>query len=149
MDSRVGHPVSFSDPFGLCPDACVVEGGVGIYVVRLGIGAAMAASCTAQASGPRDATRGAACSVWAAVSDKRHKIALAGQGDNIDEHFGKLGNPNEPGGDDPNNRDRWKRDIQQGIRIMKDRLERLMSDVAEEDWAKRIADIEQKLKNTP
>ena len=104
------------------------------------LGAALGAGC--------DAAREAGASIWAAVSDKRHKIALQGQADNIADHFGKLNNPNEPGGDDPNWRDKWKKDIQKGIRIMKDRLERLKSEKAKEDWAKRIAELEEQLKNT-
>ena len=31
---------------------------------------------------------------------------------------------------------------------MKDRLERLKSEKAKEDWAKRIAELEEQLKNT-
>jgi RHS repeat-associated protein len=152
-----GDPVNFSDPFGLCPDACVLEGGaaagVGLYILGVGVVAAFVASTHGEELGAAlgagyDAARETGASILAAVSDKRHKIALQGQADNIAGHFAALNNPNEPGGDDPKWRDKWKKDIQKGIRIMKDRLERLKSEKAKEDWAKRIAEIEEQLKNT-
>jgi RHS repeat-associated protein len=144
-----GDPVNFSDPYGLwlCPVLCaagpgaLAAEGAGEELVP-GLGQVVGTLSIAAAA------VWAGYEVWASVSDKRHKIALQGQADNIAAHFSALNNPNEPGGNDPKWRDKWKRDIQKGLRIMKDRLERLKSDKAKEDWARKISDIDEQLSKT-
>jgi hypothetical protein len=93
--------------------------------------------------GGRDLVTG----VFAAVSGKILEVRLAGQANNIATHFGKLGNPNEPGGNDPKWRDKWKRDIQKGIREMKKLADRLKGK-DQEKWLERIKATEDQLSNT-
>jgi hypothetical protein len=50
---------------------------------------------------------------------------IRGQQKPIEEHFTKLANPNQPGGDDPNNRNKWKKDIQRAINRQIDKLKKL------------------------
>jgi len=142
-------PVNFGDPFGLCPDACVVEGGAGL--VALGVG--LMAATTALAAGDKlgdalsqgvDAARSLVGSVFAAVSTKIHEAHLAGQAANIETHFGWLGG-SDPGKDPNRWGDKWKNDIRKGIRLMRDRVERIKSEKVREKWIERITDLERRL----
>jgi hypothetical protein len=69
---------------------------------------------------------------------------LQGQAANIERHFGWLGG-SDPGKDPNRWGDKWKKDIQKGIRIMRERLERLKGNKAQEEWRQRIEQYEQRL----
>jgi hypothetical protein len=82
--------------------------------------------------------------IVAAVSGKILEGRLRGQENNIEKHFDKLGSPNQPGGEDPNTRDKWKRDIQKGLREMRKLADRLKGKDAQK-WDDRIRTIEERL----
>jgi hypothetical protein len=144
-----GDPVNFSDPFGLCVPFCAVSVGQAL-VTGLFVGSAY---LTAQVSANPDASLGAldaagdaiAGAVFA-VSDKRHTSHLRGQQRNIEGHFGWIGggDPNK----DPNRwGDKWKKDIQKGLDIMKDRFGRLKNRANREEWGRIIRDLERRLED--
>jgi uncharacterized protein RhaS with RHS repeats len=142
-----GDPINFGDPFGLCPDGCVLEG-----AVLLGFAAAASTSFLLLTEGEAlgsaleqgfNAGRDIFGGVMNAVSAKIHGRHLQGQVNNINTHFGKIGGP---GGEDPNNRDKWVRDIQKGIREMGKRIEKL-SGKNREQWQEVVRGIEERLSN--
>ncbi len=58
----------------------------------------------------------------AAVSTKVLERQAAGQLKPIVDHLGKLGSPNQPGGNDPRNRSKWKDDARRAL----DRLRKIV-----------------------
>ena len=145
------NPASYTDPFGLCPDACVVEGGVGAAAVLTGL--AIAATAIVAGDNLGDALdqgyRGArdlVSGVVAAVSGKALEIQARGQMKPIDGHFNKLGNPNQPGGSDPRNRDKWKKDIGRAIDRLRQKVDK-MKGKQRERWEETIRQSEEHLRN--
>jgi RHS repeat-associated protein len=150
-----GDPRNSSDPFGLCPDACAIEAGAavgaGVYVAGVGLVAAVAALRNGRelgeaASAGLDAARETGASMWAAVRDRVHRLHMQGQLNNIAEHFAKLGGP---GGEDPENRKKWKEDIQKAVRIIRDRMDRLNSAKDKADMARRVQGVMERLRILP
>lgn len=78
-----------------------------------------------------------------AVSAKIQEKHLRGQVNNINAHFGKIGGP---GGKDPRNRDKWKRDIQKGLREMRKRIDKL-SGQKQDEWEEIYRGIQERLSN--
>ncbi|MGI9038086.1 MAG: hypothetical protein ACR2GQ_04400 [Gemmatimonadota bacterium] len=75
----------------------------------------------------------------AAVSQKNHNRHLQGQQNNIQTHFGKIsgGGPGDP--------EKWKRDIQKGLREMRKRVDRIKDGKFKDRWQERIEQLQQKL----
>lgn len=94
-----------------------------------------------------NAGRDAVTGIFAAVSGKILDVRLTGQANNIADHFNKLGNSNQPGGEDPDTRNKWMKDIQKGIREMRKLADRLKGKAAER-WQERIKGIEDQLSKT-
>lgn len=59
---------------------------------------------------------------------------LEGEESVIAEHFSKLSTPGQPGGDDPNNRNKWKDDIKRHIRLARKYLDKVRGDRNREPW---------------
>jgi len=122
--------------------------GTGVLIAGIGIIAAAGAIAHGEELGDAwDAGADAISGALAAVSGKITERRLRGQENNISTHFGKLSNPGQPVGDDPNNRDKWKRDIQKGIREMQKRVEKLTGKDRER-WDERIRQIQEQLTKT-
>lgn len=144
-----GDPINNHDPFGLTP-AIVLPAGVGVYVA----GAGLIAAATMLANGEDfeaawDAGADAMSGAWANVKGKITERQIQGQQKPIEAHFKKLANPNQPGGNDPNNRDKWKKDIQKAIDIQKDKLKKLKEGDRRDRMDQQIKSNEDRLKNVP
>lgn len=90
------------------------------------------------------AGRDLAAGILAAVGAKVLEIQANGQLSNIQVHFGKLTNPNQPGGDDPNWRDKWKRDIRRGIQRLREKIDK-MKGKQREKWEEIVRQAEERL----
>jgi hypothetical protein len=150
-----GDPINFSDPLGLCVDACILTGpsvlGAGLIIAgtataltAIAHGDELGDALSAGARAARDFTTG----VWAAVRDKQHEKHLGGTAANIETHFGWLSGAEGPGKDPNRWGDKWKNDIRKGIREMRQRVERLRNDAKREQWEKRIEQFERRLRET-
>ena len=144
-------PASYADPFGLCPDACVLEGGLGAAAVVTGL--AVAAVAIAQGDELSDAAgagyragRDLVTGVWNAISNKVLDRQARGQMNPVAEHFGKLANPNQPGGNDPRNRDKWKQDIRNAINRAREKVEK-MTGKQRERWEEALRRHEDRLRD--
>jgi RHS repeat-associated protein len=149
-----GDPISFSDPFGLCPDGCIVSGpaALGALFVISAVGTIALADAIANGEELGDAlsagfqaARDVTTGILAAVGDKIHEKHLLGQQNNIEHHFGLLAGAGGPDKDPNKWGDKWKNDIRKGIREMRKRLERVKNDNKRERWQKRIEELEKKL----
>jgi hypothetical protein len=142
--------VSFTDPFGLSPDAGIGEATLGLAAVGLGAITAVYAlahgdDLKSAVGAGYDAAKGLVTSVVFAVSDKVHTSHLAGQEANINTHFGWLAGNGPPGKDPEKWGDKWKKDIEKGLREMRKRLERIRSKADRAKWQDRINDLQQRL----
>lgn len=146
-----GNPVAYSDPFGLSPDFGISESAVLVAAVATGIFLSVEAYVhgdnlqTAAKAGYQGA-RDLAVGIFAAVSGKVLERQANGQMTPVIDHFGKLGNPNQPGGDDPRNRDKWKNDARKAL----DRLRKVvdkMSGKQREKWEDVLRENQDKLRD--
>lgn len=137
------NPATFTDPFGLCPGCLVAALATPEGLALLGATTALLAT---QADNLADAgtavlegTRNLVSGAVAAVSQKTHNRHLEGQQDNILTHFGKIsgGGPGDP--------EKWKRDIQKGLREMRKRFDRLKDGKFKDQWRERIEQLQQRL----
>jgi hypothetical protein len=64
----------------------------------------------------------------------------------INDHFDKLANPNQPGGNDPGNRDKWKKDITRAIDRLRQKVDK-MKGKQREKWEETIRQSEERLRN--
>jgi uncharacterized protein RhaS with RHS repeats len=150
-----GDPVNFSDPFGLCPTGCVLEG-AGVVAAGLVLLAATTALVAGEDLGSAidaglesgrefiQGARDAVGNVFAAVSNKRHERHLSGLAGNVERHLTWLGG-GDPGKDPNKWGDKWKRDIQKAIRNMRERIDRLKGDRSKEKWIERVQELERRL----
>ncbi len=161
-----GDPVNFSDPFGLCPGcreglmaaaACAAAdtpapgpGDVCAAGILLGVGI-LATIHWVTSGGPQqladgieaaaDGVGAVAVTAWAAVRNKVHQSHLQGHETEILNHFVKMASPN---GLDPKNFNKWVKDVQRHLRIMRDRLVRMKGKIREY-WENRVKELEEEL----
>ncbi len=132
------NPIAFDDPFGLSPDAGIGELTVGGAAVLLGL--ATAAYTYAHGDDLGDAAkagyqagRDLVVGIFAAVSGKVLEVQASGQLKAASDHFGKLANPNQPGGNDPRNRDKWTNDARKALARLRQKVEK-MTGKQREKW---------------
>ncbi|MET0395795.1 MAG: PKD domain-containing protein [Longimicrobiaceae bacterium] len=151
-----GDPVSYSDPYGLCPDACVIEtAGIGVIyaagLAALATGAAIYAGedlGNALAAGA-DAGKRGVDQIITMARNKHVEGKIQGEIDVINEHFEFLGGGGGHGDPrDPRNRDKWKSDIRRHLREMKKHIDRLTGDRNKQPWQEKMKQIEEQLRNT-
>ena len=123
-----GDPVNFDDPLGLTPALAIPVAGAGVGIYIAGVGLIAAAAVLAEGDDLAAAMDAGVEAMGNAVQAVKGRIVegqIRGQQKSVETHFTKLANPNQPGGNDPNNRDKWKRDIQRAIDIQKEKLKKL------------------------
>lgn len=84
--------------------------------------------------------------VWAAVSGKILDRQASGQMKPVADHFNKLANPNEPGGNDPRNRNKWKQDIRNALDRAREKVEK-MTGKQRERWDETLRRNEDRLRD--
>ena len=124
------NPTSYSDPFGLCPDGCVLESATAVAAVGAGLlatgyalqhGAELGDALEEGYEAGRDLVVG----IWNAVSAKVLERQANGQVTPVEDHLGKLANPNQPGGNDPRNRDKWKNDARKALNRLRKVIDKM------------------------
>lgn len=81
----------------------------------------------------------------AVAKNSQIKTKLGGEENVIEKHFDKLANPNEPGGGDPNNRNKWKDDIKRHINEMKKQIDKLKGDRNKKPFEDKVKDFENRV----
>ena len=152
-----GDPVNFSDPFGLCPDACVLETGAALYIAGIAAIATVAAIASGEELGEAlgagvDAAKQAFGAMAAWASNRALGGRIRGEMNVINQHFGFLagsGGPDKGDPDDPRNRDKWKRDIERHIREAQKYIDKLKGDRNKEPYQQALEEAKRKLADTP
>jgi len=67
----------------------------------------------------------------------------------INEHIEKLTNPNQDGGRDPQNRNKWRKDIEKALNTMRKYAEKLKNKEKREQQLKKIEEIRQDVNKIP
>ena len=145
------NPIAFDDPYGLSPDGGVFEIGVGGAAALLGLATAVYAFTHGDdlgdaANAGYQAGKDLVVGVFAAVSGKVLEVQANGQMKPVIEHFGKLANPNQPGGNDPRNRDKWKNDIRKALERLREKVEK-MKGKQREKWDEILKQNQDKLQD--
>ena len=126
---------------------------VGLLTAAVGLGIVTAAYTYAHGDELGDALdqgyragRDLVSGVFAAVSGKVLEVQARGQMNPVNDHFDKLANPNQPGGNDPRNRDKWKKDISRAIDRLRQKVDK-MKGKQREKWEETIRQSEERLRN--
>jgi len=153
--------LNHADPFGLCPDACVLEGtaatGLGLYIAGVAAIATVAAIANGEEVGAAltagaDAARAKVGAIVEWASNKQQVSHINGKLENINTHFAKLAGNGPPGSgdpDDPKNRKKWKDDIQRSVRQIREHIEKVNGDRNKAPLQKAVDEVEKRLTNTP
>jgi hypothetical protein len=141
----------------LCPDACVLETGAGLYVA----GIAVVATAAAIANGADlqsalgagvDAAKQTFGAVAAWASNKALGGRIRGEMNVVNEHFGFLigsGGPSKGDPNDPRNREKWKKDIARHIRAAQKYIDKLKGDRNKEPYQQALDEAKRRLGETP
>jgi RHS repeat-associated protein len=152
-----GDPVNYSDPFGLCVAVvdCPITIGTGTLIAA-GVLTAVTVAALVDGEGFADALDAGADAVGDAFGavlafGKNRQLGKGLRGDaaQVDIHFAKLSTPGQPGGDDPNTRNKWKKDIQNHINEMKKQIDRLKGDRNKQPWEEKVKQYEEQLRQIP
>ena len=152
-----GDPINYQDPFGLCPDACVLESGAAIYVAGIAVIATGAAIANGEELGEAlaagaDAARQTIGAVAAWANNRAQGAHIRGQLNVIEKHFGFLagaGGPDKGDPNDPRSRDKWKKDIQKAIEEARKHVDKMKGDRNKEPYGKAIEEAQKRLSETP
>jgi RHS repeat-associated protein len=156
-----GDPVNFSDPFGLCPDLCFVEGaaaaGAGVYIAGVAVAATIGAILAGDRIGDAftagaDAARAKVGSIAAWARNKQQASHIKGKLGNIEAHFDKLagaGGPDDGDPNDPRNREKWKSDIRRAISQIREHIDKITGDRNKAPFQEAVKQAEKRLGGTP
>ena len=84
--------------------------------------------------------------VFAAVSKGVLDLQARGQLKPVNDHFRKLANPNQPGGKDPRNREKWKNDIRNALDRAWKKVEK-MTGKQKDKWEETLRRNEDRLRD--
>ena len=152
-----GDPVNNSDPFGLCPDACVLETGAGLFIAGVAVIATAAAIANGEELGAAlnagvDAAKQTFGAMTAWANNRALGGRISGEMNVVNQHFGFLagaGGPGKGDPDDPRNRDKWKKDIERHIREAQKYIDKLKGDRNREPYQQALEEAKRRLADTP